>query len=133
MHSKTLLASLLAPAAVSAVLNDLAVRAGLKYFGSALGEGPFQTDSTYASLLGDTTEFGQVVPENGMKWDNTEATQGVFTYGNADVSAGQAKKSGQVLRCHTLVWHSQLPSWVRMTASCLSLDESWEEARPCRY
>ena len=133
MHSKTLLASLLAPAAVSAVLNDLAVRAGLKYFGSALGEGPFQTDSTYASLLGDTTEFGQVVPENGMKWDNTEATQGVFTYGNADVSANQAKKSGQVLRCHTLVWHSQLPSWVRVTASCLSLDESWEEARPRRY
>ncbi len=117
MHSKTLLASFLAPAAVSAVLNDLAVRAGLKYFGSALGEGAFQSDSTYASILGDTTEFGQVVPENGMKWDSTEATQGVFTYGTADVSANQAKKSGQVLRCHTLVWHSQLPSWVSMIGS----------------
>jgi endo-1,4-beta-xylanase len=114
MHSKTLLASLLAPAAVSAVLNDLAVRAGLKYFGSALGEGPFQSDSTYASILRDTTEFGQVVPENGMKWDSTEGTQGVFTYGTADVSANQAKQGGQVLRCHTLIWHSQLPSWVRM-------------------
>lgn len=129
MHSKTLLASLLAPATVSAVLNDLAVSAGLKYFGVALGEGAVSSDSTYASIVRDKSEFGQLVPENGMKWESTEPTEGEFTFSSGDISANEAKKNGQGLRCHTLVWHSQLPSWVRVAASCLSLNES----PPIRY
>jgi endo-1,4-beta-xylanase len=80
MHSKALLAALLAPAAVSAQLNDLAVKAGLKYFGTALREGAISSDAQYAAILGDKKEFGQLVPENGMKWDATEPTQGTFTY-----------------------------------------------------
>jgi len=112
MHSKALLAALVAPAAVSAGLNDLAVRAGLKYFGTALREGAINSDSAYAAILSDKSEFGQLVPENGQKWDATEATQGRFTYTSGDITANEAKKNGQGLRCHTMVWYSQLPSWV---------------------
>lgn len=112
MHSKALLAALLAPATVSAQLNDLAVRAGLKYFGTALREGAISSDTKYASILGDTSEFGQLVPENGQKWESTEPSQGQFTYTQGDITANTAKKNGQGLRCHTQVWYSQLPSWV---------------------
>ncbi|KAL2135131.1 hypothetical protein VTI74DRAFT_9724 [Chaetomium olivicolor] len=112
MHSKALLAALLAPATVSAQLNDLAVRAGLKYFGTALREGAINSDSTYASILGDKSEFGQLVPENGQKWDATEPSQGQFSYTSGDITANTAKKNGQGMRCHTMVWYSQLPSWV---------------------
>lgn len=80
MHSKALLAALLAPATVSAGLNDLAVRAGLKYFGTALREGAINSDSQYAAILGDKSEFGQLVAENGQKWESTEPSQGQFNY-----------------------------------------------------
>ncbi|KAK4153786.1 glycoside hydrolase superfamily [Chaetomidium leptoderma] len=112
MHSKAFLAALLAPATVSAQLNDLAVAAGLKYFGTALGEGTINSDSQYAAILNDKREFGQLVPENGQKWDSTEPSRGQFNYNQGDITANQAKRNGQGLRCHTMVWYSQLPNWV---------------------
>ncbi|KAL2194221.1 glycoside hydrolase superfamily [Corynascus similis CBS 632.67] len=111
MYSKAFLAALLAPA-VSGQLNDLAVRAGLKYFGTALGEGVINSDSQYAAILSDKSMFGQLVPENGMKWDATEPSRGQFSYNSGDITANTAKKNGQGLRCHAMVWYSQLPSWV---------------------
>jgi endo-1,4-beta-xylanase len=124
MHSKSVLAALLAPAAVSAQLNDLAVRAGLKYFGTALREGAINSDSRYAAILGDKTEFGQLVPENGQKWESTEPSQGQFTYTQGDITANTAKKNGQGMRCHTMVWYSQLPSWVRASLLAYVVAES---------
>ena len=112
MHTKALLAALLAPATVSAQLNDLAVAAGLKYFGTALREGAINSDAQYAAILGDKSEFGQLVPENGQKWDSTEPQRGQFNFGQGDITANTARRNGQGLRCHTLVWHSQLPGWV---------------------
>lgn len=47
-----------------------------------------------------------------MKWDAIEPSRGTFTYTNGDTIASLAAKNGQKLRCHTLVWYSQLPSWV---------------------
>lgn len=89
MHSKAFLAALLAPA-VSAQLNDLAVKAGLKYFGTALRDNALAEDATYRSILSDKSEFGQLVPENGQKWESTENVQGVYTYTSGACSRLQA-------------------------------------------
>jgi len=42
----------------------------------------------------------------------TEPTQDVFNYTYSSITPSITAKNYQLLRCHTLVWHSQLPSWV---------------------
>ncbi|KAM0438742.1 hypothetical protein ACHAPT_001500 [Fusarium lateritium] len=108
---KTALLGLLASSPVSAQLNSLAQAAGLQYFGTTVDNG-YLSDEAYKALADDAEEFGQLVPENGQKWDSTEPTRDQFSYEKADVVPDLAKKNGQILRCHALTWHSQLPSWV---------------------
>ncbi|MEK8226178.1 endo-1,4-beta-xylanase [Oerskovia sp. M15] len=57
-------------------------------------------------------EFNLVVAENAMKWDATEPQPGTFTWAGADEVAAYAEAQGAELYGHTLVWHSQLPTWV---------------------
>ncbi|KAJ4392646.1 hypothetical protein N0V85_006906 [Neurospora sp. IMI 360204] len=112
MHLPTVLSVIFAAAGVTAQLNDLAVSAGLKYFGTAGQEGTITSDTRYRNIINNKHEFGQLTPENGMKWDATEGRPKAFTFQSGDIVAGVAKTNGQLLRCHTLVWYSQLPSWV---------------------
>jgi GH35 family endo-1,4-beta-xylanase len=100
---------------VSANLHELAVAAGKKYFGSATDNSEL-TDTAYMAILNDTTEFGQITPGNGQKWQYTEPTQGTFDYTDGDEIADLASANGQLLRCHNLVWYSQLPSWGTLTS-----------------
>ncbi|KKA27927.1 hypothetical protein TD95_003810 [Thielaviopsis punctulata] len=110
MRTSLLIASFgLGPAA--AQLNTLARAAGLEYFGTAVDVNYFG-DSAYMGLVEDTSLIGSLVPENSMKWDATEPSRGVFSYNNGDQVQSLAARDGQLLRCHTLTWHSQLPSWV---------------------
>ena len=104
-----LLCAWLLPAA-SAQLNKYAQAAGLKYFGTAV-DNPSLGNGAYMRMARDTDEFGQITPANGQKWDATERSQGQFSYAAGDAVAAVAKGTGQLLRCHTLVWYSQLPGW----------------------
>lgn len=97
-----------ANAAQRGTLHELATVQG-KYFGSATDNSEL-TDAAYAATLG--SEFGQITPGNSMKWDTTEPVQGRFDFAGGDVIADFAAQHGQTVRGHTLVWHSQLPSWV---------------------
>ncbi|KAI0429673.1 family 10 glycosyl hydrolase [Xylaria sp. FL1042] len=111
MLYSTALTALLALPGTSAQLNKLAKAAGKLYFGSATDNGEL-TDTAYVAILSDTDEFGQITPGNAMKWQYIEPSQGTFSYTSGDQIADLAEGNGQLLRCHTLVWYSQLPSWV---------------------
>jgi endo-1,4-beta-xylanase len=96
-------------ASASATLGQHAAARG-KFFGSAVDNNQLTNDAAYANLLG--SEFNQVTPENAMKWDVTEPQRGQFTFARGDQIVGFAAQHNQIVRGHTLVWHSQLPGWV---------------------
>ncbi|GAA5019849.1 endo-1,4-beta-xylanase [Kitasatospora paranensis] len=99
------------PAAHAAGANALgAAAAGSgRYFGTAVASGRLG-DSTYSTVL--DREFTMVTPENEMKWDTVEPSRGSFNFAPGDAIVNHATAHGQRMRGHTLVWHSQLPSWV---------------------
>jgi len=57
-------------------------------------------------------DFNSVTPENAMKWESTEPSRNNFTFAGGDAVVAFAKKYDTEIHCHTLVWHSQLPTWV---------------------
>ncbi|MBI9116118.1 endo-1,4-beta-xylanase [Sanguibacter suaedae] len=89
-------------------LRDAAERTG-RTVGVALAP-HLLDDPAYRSVA--EREFSLVVAENAMKWDSTEPNRGTFTWGGADEVAQFAADNDAELYGHTLVWHSQLPSWV---------------------
>ncbi|WUW17857.1 endo-1,4-beta-xylanase [Streptomyces sp. NBC_01465] len=94
--------------AASGTLGAAAADSG-RYFGTAVAAGKLG-DSTYSTIL--DREFNMITPENEMKWDATEPSRGNFNFAPADQIVNHATAHGQRMRGHTLVWHSQLPSWV---------------------
>ncbi|MFI5934152.1 endo-1,4-beta-xylanase [Actinoplanes sp. NPDC051494] len=81
-----------------------------RYFGAAIAAGRLG-DSTYTRIL--NTEFNSVTPENEMKWDATEPSQGRFTYTNGDRILNQGLSNGSKVRGHALLWHNQEPGWAQ--------------------
>ncbi|KAB5594566.1 Glycosyl hydrolase family 10 domain-containing protein [Ceratobasidium theobromae] len=92
-------------------LHTLAKAKG-RYFGTATDQLWTNTDTAYLAITGNSSEFGANTPGNQQKWDATEKSRNVFTFTNGDYQVSWAKNHSQIVRGHTLVWHSQLPSWV---------------------
>ena len=59
------------------------------------------------------SQFSTVTPENEMKWELIEPSRGEYDFGPADDIVEHADEARQKVRGHTLVWHFQLPAWVR--------------------
>jgi endo-1,4-beta-xylanase len=72
---------------------------------------PFPNDRPYRRIM--AREFNSLSPENQMKWEFIHPQQGVFNFGPADDIVRFAKRHGQVVRGHTLLWHSQNPAWLQ--------------------
>ncbi|TLD11807.1 hypothetical protein PspLS_11668 [Pyricularia sp. CBS 133598] len=106
---------LVAPACVSAATNgnlhQLAKAAGKLYFGTAV-DNPEILDPQYRPVVGNAADFGQITVGNTQKWQFTEPDPNRFDFTAGDVIVDFAKSNAQIVRCHTLVWHNQLPQWV---------------------
>ena len=90
-------------------LKTLAQAAGGRYFGSDM-TGNLLSQSTVTQL--QSQQFNMVTPGNEMKWDTTEPSNGTFNFAPGDQIVNYATSNSEQVRCHNLVWHSQLPSWV---------------------
>ncbi|MFC7528260.1 endo-1,4-beta-xylanase [Actinoplanes sp. GCM10030250] len=99
----------LSPADAASTLGSAAAAKG-RYFGTAVAAYKL-SDSVYSGIL--NREFTSVTPENEMKWDATEPTQGSFNYSSADTIVNRAITNGQKVRGHALAWHSQQPGWAQ--------------------
>ncbi|KAG7284919.1 hypothetical protein NEMBOFW57_009534 [Staphylotrichum longicolle] len=100
---KAILFATLASAGLVAAdgLNARAQAAGKKYFGTEIST-QVLGDANANNIAKNSQDFGQYTCENEMN----------FNYANADKIVAQAQANGQLMRCHALVWHSQVPSWV---------------------
>ncbi|MBT2421355.1 endo-1,4-beta-xylanase [Streptomyces sp. ISL-22] len=97
-----------APAqAADTPLRDLAAAKG-KVMGTAVTGS--KLTGTYGEIAG--REFNALTPGNAMKWGSVEPTRGSFDWAEADRIVAFAEAHGQQVRGHTLVWHSQNPSWL---------------------
>jgi len=90
-------------------LRAVADRAGLR-IGTAVDMTALADDAPYRDLV--AKEFSTVTAENVMKWEATEPQQGVHDWAAADRLVDFARANRQLVRGHTLVWHSQNPAWV---------------------
>lgn len=71
---------------------------------------PFPNDRPYRRVM--AREFSSLSPENQMKWEFIHPQQDVFNFGPADRIVRFAQRHHQVVRGHTLLWHSQNPAWL---------------------
>jgi endo-1,4-beta-xylanase len=95
-------------------LRALASRVGLRV-GTAVNMDLLGKDRPYTRIV--NRQFSTVTPENVMKWEAVEPTRGTYNWAPADKLVASAERNGQLVRGHTLVWHSQLPAWLNQAAN----------------
>jgi endo-1,4-beta-xylanase len=100
---------MLAGSASAAGTLGAAAAADGRYFGVAVGQGDLGNSSA-TNVAG--TQFNMVTPENEMKWDTIEPSNGSYDFGPGDAIVNFATSHNERVRGHNLVWENQLPSWV---------------------
>ncbi|MBA3749273.1 MAG: endo-1,4-beta-xylanase, partial [Solirubrobacterales bacterium] len=91
-------------------LRTLAEQRGLE-IGTAVRGDVLRKNRAYRQTV--AAQFSTVTPENEMKWEAIEPSRGEFDFGPGDDIVERAGEARQKVRGHALVWHFQLPGWVR--------------------
>jgi endo-1,4-beta-xylanase len=107
------------PQSVDRPLRELARPLGLRV-GTAVDMNAFANDATYRERI--ATEFNSVTAENVMKWSELEPVRGQYNFGPADQLVDFARRNGQAVRGHVLVWHNQLPTWLTQGVASGEID-----------
>ncbi|SPO05172.1 related to Endo-1,4-beta-xylanase C [Cephalotrichum gorgonifer] len=103
-----------------ASIHTLFVARGKQYLGTISDQRLLLADRNAAIIA---RNFGQLTPENSMKWESIAPADGVFNFDEPDFLVGFAEDNGIPVRGHTLVWHSQLPEWVANITDAAVLTE----------
>ena len=72
---------------------------------------PFDLDHPDFSAIA-AAQFSTVTPENEMKWQVVEVTQGTLDFSGGDRLVAFARANNDLVRGHTLLWRNQLPTWL---------------------
>ncbi len=96
-------------AAEPASLAASAKAAGI-LFGSA-GGGELFGDEAYRDLF--LAQAAIFTPENALKFDALQSTQGRFDFAAADALVDAARGHGLLARGHTLFWNDRAPPWLK--------------------
>lgn len=91
-------------------LRALALRRGIR-LGVAVSVQPLRQDPRYAQTV--RQEFNALTPENAMKWDMLRPSRDRFDFADADTLVDFAHANDMLIRGHTLIWHGQLPAWLK--------------------
>jgi len=101
-------------------LRALASRIGLRV---GVAVGPFALDTpAYRRVVRD--QYSSVTPENEMKWEVVEPTRGTYDWSGGDRLVRFARRHGQLVRGHVLLWHNQLPGWLTAGVNDGSIDNT---------
>lgn len=91
-------------------LDALFKSKGKKYIGFA-GDGSQFSNSNFVNIF--RSEGSSLVAENSMKWESIHPSENTYNWGTADTLVNFAQANGKSVRGHTLLWHAQLPQWVK--------------------
>lgn len=105
-------------------IDKLIKAKGKLYYGTATDQNRL-TSGKNAAII--EANFGQVTPENSMKWESLQNRKGTFTWGTADYLVNWATERNKTIRGHTFVWHSQLAGWVSNINSKAELTKTIED------
>jgi endo-1,4-beta-xylanase len=83
---------------------------GKFYIGTALNENQIiGLDSAAVAVVKE--QFNAIVAENCMKSERIQPVEGSFSFSLADRFVAFGEQNGMLVNGHTLIWHSQAPSW----------------------
>lgn len=94
------------------------------YWGIATEQKHLDHPSHTSTLL---HHFGQLTPENSMKWSSIHPNPEMYTFSGADHVVNFAQSHNLLIRGHTLFWHRSLPKWVERITDPQELTRIIEE------
>jgi len=79
--------------------------------------------------------WNQITNENACKWGSVEAVQNTKMWARCDSAYKYARRTGIPFKFHTLVWGSQLPTWLSSlsTSAKTAAITSWMDSAAARY